>query len=421
MTDMTPRERFHRILRHEKPDRLPFEFGGPRESTFKAWRKQGLSQEQQENWDSFTGADGYKALGRLYVGPMPPFEEKVIEEKDNKRVWIDSMGVKRVDAINQPTSGFATRQYLEFPVKNMADFEEMKKRHDPHSPERTRPLEDPGKYASMNPDGYRHYKGGLPWKDMVEECNNSELPVRGSTFGLYWTARDWCGFEGLSVMFKDQPRLVHEMMEYWTWFLMELYDEALRNIKVDIFIIGEDMAFKRQAMISPSDMREFMLPRYRKLYRFFKERGVECVCMDSDGYSGQILQALYPEALDGMSPMEIAAGNDPEEFLRLYPRLYLDGGIDKRELRFSRERVRVEVARRYRTALDYGGYIPAVDHGVPPDIPLRNFLYMVELIKGFASGEPLETYEPPCVLEKQLGEIEEMFDPDRATEEAYGH
>jgi len=58
---------------------------------------------------------------------------------------------------------------------------------------------------------------------------------------------------------------------------------------------------------------------------------------------------------------------------------------------------------------------------VPPDIPLRNFLYMVELIRGFANGESLETYEPPCELERQLGPIEEMFDPDKAVSEAYGH
>jgi len=41
------------------------------------------------------------------------------------------------------------------------------------------------------------------------------------------------------------------------------------------------------------------------------------------------------------------------------------------------------------------------------------------LIKGFANGEDLETYEPPCELEKQLGEIEEMFDPLKAIEVAW--
>jgi hypothetical protein len=70
--------------------------------------------------------------------------------------------------------------------------------------------------------------------------------------------------------------------------------------------------------------------------------------------------------------------------------------------------------KRYRAARQYSGYIPTVDHGVPPDIPLRTFLDTVKLLKGFANGEDLDTYEPPCELEKQLGPIEAMFEPGKA-------
>ena len=420
MDTMTSRERFRKLFRHDKPDRMPYLFGGPRASTFRAWRKQGLSEELERNFWNLIGAEPMMGIGMLYTGPMPPFEEKVLEEKDNKRIWIDGWGVKRMDAIHQPTAGFATRKYLEFPVKTPADFEEMKKRFDPHSPARTRPDPDASKYATLNPDAYRHYQPGTCWRDVVDACNKADVHVRTGVAGLYWTARDWCGFEGLSFMFKEQPRLVHEMMEYWTWFLLELLDEPLRNIKVDLIVLNEDMAYKGQAMISPRDMREFMLPRYKRLYRFFKERGVDCVCMDSDGFNGQILDVFHPDAIDGIQPLEIAAGNDPEVFLKRYPKLYIEGGIDKRELRFTKGQTRAEVVRRYRTALERGGYVPCVDHGVPPDVPVRNFLYMVELLRGFANGEPLDSYEPPCELEKQLGPIEEMFDPDQAISEAYG-
>ena len=172
-------------------------------------------------------------------------------------------------------------------------------------------------------------------------------------------------------------------------------------------------------MISPAHMREFMLPRYKKLYTFLKDKGVDVVDMDSDGYNGQILSVMYPAAIDAISPIEIAAGNDPEVILRENPGIFIHGGIDKRELRFDKARARVEVAKRYRTAREFGGYIPSVDHGVPPDIPLRTFLYMVELLKGFADGEDIDTYEPPCELEKQLGPIEEMFDPRKAIAQAY--
>ena len=111
---------------------MPYFFGGgPRESTFAAWRKQGLSQEQQKNWGTFIGADDALGIGKIDVTPIPPFEEKVIEEKGNVRIWIDSYGAKRKDAIKQATPGFATRQYLEFAVKDKASWEDMKWRYNP--------------------------------------------------------------------------------------------------------------------------------------------------------------------------------------------------------------------------------------------------------------------------------------------------
>lgn len=407
---MTSRDRFRRIIRHEMPDRMPYLFGAPREATFGAWRKQGLSQEQEESWEEFIGQDAWEiSIGKTDFGPIPPFEERVLEERGNIRTWIDSWGVKRMDAINQPTTGFATRRYLEFPVKSPADFEEMKKRFDPQTPERLKPVRGENLRPSFNPDGYRIGQETTYWEDRIELCSASDQVVSLSVPGLYWTARDWAGFEGLSIMVYDQPSLVHEMMEYWTWFIMEMLDEPLSYIKPDQVSINEDMAYKTASMLSPRHIREFMLLRYERLNRFFKEKGVECMVMDSDGHLGQVLQVLHPTGIDGVSPMEIAASNEPQAYLRKYPTLFIVGGIDKRELRFSRERLRSEVARRYGAAREYGGYIPTVDHGVPPDIPLRNFLYMVELMRGFADGEDLDTFEPLCVLEEELGSIEEMF------------
>jgi len=418
---MTQRERFLAIVRHEEVNRLPYVFGGPRASTFAAWRKQGLSEEQQRNWGSFTGADGSMGVGKFYTSVHPLFEEKLIKEEGNVRTWVDGWGTMRQDAIVQPTEGFATRRYLEFAVKNWDDWKRVKERLDPHSPARTRPLIEDEVTPHLGPDSYGwHPPGGNHWRDNIEACNNADVPVQLTVAGIYWRIRDFTGMEGLSIMFYDQPDLVHEMFEYWAWFLMELLDEPLSHIKVDELTLNEDMAFKGQAMMSPPLMEEFLLPHYKNLYDFFKGKGVEAFVMDSDGYNNQILDVLYPQALDGIQPIEIAAGNDPEEILQKYPGLFIHGGVDKREMRFSREQMRAEAARRYRTAWDRGGFIPHTDHGVPPDIPLRNFLYYVELAKAFCEGKDLDSYEPPCELEKQLGPIEEMFDHRKAIALAYG-
>ena len=406
---VTPRQRYQASIHHRTPDRIYHTFGGPRASTFAAWRRQGLSEELQNSWGTFVGEDGATGIGKLDCGWIPEFEEVTLEVIGNKRIWIDTWGVKRLDAIKQPTEGFVTRKYIEFPVKDRASFLEMAQRFDPHDPVRTANLDDSGQPIP-----------GSSWRDNVDALRATEYPIIFQIPSMYWRVRDWCGFEGLSMMVYDQPALVHEMFEFWTWFLMELLDEPLAAIPVDELILSEDMAFKGQSMLSPAQMREFMVPCYRKLYAFLKERNVEAVVMDSDGYNNQILDAMYPEVIDGIQPIEIAAGNDPEEILTRYPGIFIHGGIDKRELRFGREQLRAEVASRFKTAHELGGFIPHTDHGVPPDIPLRNFLYYVELAKGFARGEDLDTYEPPCELEQQLGPIEEMFDPRAAIARAYG-
>jgi len=416
---MTHRERFLAVAKGEPVDRMPYWYGWPRASTMAAWRRQGLTEEQARNFGRFVNLDPSTGLGKFYCGPVPPFAEEVLEEHGNYRIWRDHWGCRRLDAIKQPTDGFVTRSYLEHYVKDPATWAEMRAKFDPHSPERTGPGGDGAPLTDLNPNRYRHVGDGPNWWNLVDQCNQAEVPVFLTVPCLYWTIRDMCGFEGLSVMFYDQPKLVHEMMEYWTWFLMELLDEPLRRIRVDKVCLNEDMAFKGQCMISPPMMREFMLPRYQRLYQFFKERGVSVVEMDSDGHNRDIIATMYPSAIDGIQPLEIAAGNDPEELIRDFPGLYISGGIDKRELRFDKARARAEVVKRYRTARQYRRFIPHVDHGVPPDIPVRTYLYMVELLQGFANGEDLDTWEPPCVLEQQLGEIDELFDAGKAIAEAY--
>lgn len=408
---MTSRERYIAYMQGRPVDRMPYRFGGPRSSTFAAWRKQGLSEDLQKQWGRFIGVDAGTGIGKINWGPLPKFPVQILEVKDGKAIWIDEWGVKRLDAISQATPGFATRAYLEFPVKTLDDLHAMMQRYNPASPERFTPQANDNKDITLNPDWYRVGQSAACWRDLVSTCNSGDGLVSVTIPGFYWTARDWCGFEGLSELLYDNPRLVHEFMDFWTNFILRMLDEPLSHIKVDKVTLNEDMAYKTAAMLSPAMMREFMLPSYQRIYKFLKSKGVEVVLMDSDGHNGQILDVFYPSAIDGIEPMEIAAFNDPAGYLARHKDIAIEGGIDKRELRFDKPRARQEVVKRCATARRFGRYIPGVDHGVPPDVSLRTFLYMVELLKGFALGEELDTYEPPCELEKRLGPIEEMFDP----------
>ncbi len=77
-------------------------------------------------------------------------------------------------------------------------------------------------------------------------------------------------------------------------------------------------------------------------------------------------------------PLEIAAEIDPMRIRREYGKsLALAGGIDKRELAKGRTEIDREIERRM-PLVETGGYIPHIDHSVPPDISLDNFRYYLE-------------------------------------------
>ncbi len=391
---MTARERFLETLLFGHPDRIPYSFASPREATMNAWYKQGLPREVTlANFGRFVGMDAGEGLP-VNLGPLPAFEPVVIEETARHKIWIDELGAKRIDHKVLPTPGFVTRSWLEFPVKNRQDWAEMRKRYSPDTP---------GRYAE-------------DWRERLPRWKNRDFVLALTVPSLFWRVRDWVGFEGLCRLLYDDSFLVHDMMEHVADFTIAAMEEMLSEVQIDFVYFNEDMAYKTASMISPAMVKEFMWPRYRKLVRFFREKGVSILMMDSDGYIGELIPLWLEAGINVITPVEIAANNDPVEYRKRYGKaLGICGGIDKRELRFDKERVKKEVMSKVPWLVEQGGYIPQVDHGVPPDIPLRNYLYMCDLIKEIACGGNPELWEPPCELESRLGPIEEMWSPDQAS------
>jgi hypothetical protein len=62
---------------------------------------------------------------------------------------------------------------------------------------------------------------------------------------------------------------------------------------------------------------------------------------------------------------------------RWHSRLAMSGGIDKRALAQGRSAIDAELAAKMPVTAQ-GGYVPTVDHALPPDITLANFRYYME-------------------------------------------
>jgi uroporphyrinogen decarboxylase len=171
------------------------------------------------------------------------------------------------------------------------------------------------------------------------------------------------------------------MFEHICGFALGILKNTLARCRVDTVELKEDMAYKGAPMIGPDMFRKFMLPHYREFVSTAKSCGVSFVFMDCDGYPGKLIPLWMEAGIDGMSPCEIAAGNDILGLRKAYPRFHLWGGIDKRVLSQGKAQVRAEVMSKVPEMIEKGGYIPHVDHAVPADAKLENYIYFRELLR----------------------------------------
>jgi uroporphyrinogen decarboxylase len=361
---MNGRQRFLESLSFGNPDKvfLTTHFG-PRQSTLDRWHGEGLPED-----DSYIRIHGLEHSGgvSLNFGPLPAYREEVLKEFGDHKIIRDGMGAVVEYEKVPATPGFVTRKWHEFPVKNSDDWEEMRWRYNPKSPAR-----------------YPDY-----WPDEVKSLRDREYPL-GMTFAsLFWRIRDWTGLKNLSIMFYRDPDLVHDMMDFWTGFVLDLTDRLLRDVDLDYIILNEDMAYKGRAMISPDMMREFMVPGYEKWVKKFREHDVPIIMMDCDGYIHELAPVWIEAGINSVTPIEMMAGNDILKLRdELGHNLSFMGGIDKTKIARGGRVLEREFESKVPQLLEDGGYIPSCDHGIPPDVSYQNYCQFISLLKKYCGWE----------------------------------
>ncbi|MDH5794518.1 MAG: hypothetical protein OEZ24_00270, partial [Candidatus Bathyarchaeota archaeon] len=303
---MNARERFLAIAKFKTPDMVPVS-GEPRKATLERWYREGLPRNA--DLPAYFGvgevADITSCPGEgfeyrwdrsrshtINLGPSPPFEYRILEKNERYWVWIDSLGIRQRGFKKDWENGwcgFATRQFLEFPVKDGASFLRIKKRYE------SRPSE---RYPN-------------DWNETVEALSLRDYPLNINLRGPFWWTRDMMGLENMIMVMYRDPGLICDMMDFCAEFQITVLEKALDEVDVDSAVFNEDMAYKKGPMIGPRAVREFMFKPYKEMCSFLKEHSVGVIEIDSDG-NGEPLIPLWLEAgLNSISPCEIAANMDP--------------------------------------------------------------------------------------------------------------
>ncbi len=373
---MTHRERFRRLMHFQTVDRgVHWEFGYLQE-TIDRWHGEGLPawQVRGEGRNSIEEYFGVDPQGRIPVhhGLIPGFEGdvKILEDRGYRRIEEYPDGT----ILEIKVEGVHTiPHYIRFPIANRDDWKRFKER--------------------LNPDDPRRYE--IDYRKLNEEIRHTAEPVAISLGSFYGVARNWIGFEQISVMLYDDPDLVEEIIETQTQVYERTLERALREVEVDYAGGWEDICFRNGPMISPAMFKSLVAPRIKRVCDLLRSHGVDVIWTDCDGNINDLVPIWLDCGLNCMFPLEVQGGTDPVQLREEYGhRILLRGGVNKHRLSKGKKEIIAELKRIEKVVAD-GGYIPGVDHRTPEDVSLDNYKYYIReklVMLGWAKDE-IETVE----------------------------
>jgi uroporphyrinogen decarboxylase len=285
----------------------------------------------------------------------PQFQIRVLEEDEDSMVYVDLDGVTRKMLRKESTIPTA----LDWPIRDWESWLRIKE-------ERLAT----GNMTARFPSN---------WNELVNTYRNRDYPlaVGGYPHGFFGLLAHLLGYKNLFYLYYDAPDLIHDMLDTFTSLWIEIWEEILSYVDIDVAHIFEDVSSGKGSMISPSMVREFMIPYYQRITGFLKNHGVNVILVDTDGNCNELIPLFIEGGVTGMYPMEASAGMDILKVRKEYPGLQILGGVPKLELALGEKRID-EILVPVEEAIGRGGYIPFCDHSIPPEVQWKHFKYYRE-------------------------------------------
>lgn len=352
---MNRKERFLHTFHFEEVDRVPdYEFGYWTE-TVQRWHREGLPLERDSNRDVelYFKLEGLESAEHLPVvtGFWPGLPGRILKETEDGMTVDDGMG-----GIYEQKKWVSTVPfYIRYPIRDRDDWQKLRSFFDPDTP---------GRFP-------------LNWEEVARSYRDRDYPLGIGIGSLYGWLRNWMGVQNISLAFYRNPDWVAEMMDTLTELWLKLIPKALKNVRVDYSTWWEDMCYSRGPLLSVKFFEEFMVPRYRKVTSLLAEYGVDINILDCDGRIAELVPGWLKGGINCMFPIEIAHTDVFELRERFGRKVLLMGAVNKLSLMKGKDEIDRELDR-LAPLLRQGGYIPTVDHRVPPEVSLENYAYYLK-------------------------------------------
>ena len=365
---MTPRERFNNIMQFKPVDKLPvFEVEALTEQAIRKWIQTENFPIDRDGNAFFRYSQNVFTIPAGDQPPIPCFLPETVSRDGDTFIKRDKFGFLIKDFVGKNISPLHY-VYVGAPLKTRADWEEMKKRFDPTDPRRV-PVVHNAEY--------------------IERCNNGDRPVSLSiTFGPARGIKNgyMFGFDQFLELIAEEPELFEDIFDFWSNFIIKFLDTHYKGLHLDAFTFHEDgMAYNASSMVGPNMFRELYKPYVRRVVDYVsRAHGTKTIGYYSSGNLKPLMPVMIESGINMTTPVEVQANMDVIELSNEFGKdMCYIGNISRQAIMDGKDAIDKELQRKLQVMFERGGFIPAVDDQLFPDMTFENAKYCIDSMVDF--------------------------------------
>lgn len=377
------RDRVLTALRHEEPDRVPFDMGSTQVTGISRVAHARLRRHLQLPETEEEVCDAVQQLA------LP--EDDLVE-----KLGVDIRGLFPLNSHNVEIVHTDAGEYWEY-------HDEWGIRH--HIPKENglyysvvkSPLDDPdvtpGQIEAYDwPDtGDPQRIAGLRQRAEEYRRQGKAVVLKGVLAGIFEMTQRIRGMENALVDLLANEEVTCAMFDKMLELKLAFWEMALPQLRdvVDVVAEGDDYGTQTSQLMSPESFRSLMKPRLVQLCTRIRELAPEAALFfHSCGSVRELIPDFIEAGIHILNPVHVTAtGMEPTQLKRDFGSdlVFWGGGVDTQGILPSGtpQQVKDDVRRNVEALAPGGGYVFNTIHNIQPDVPPENIVAMVEALREY--------------------------------------
>ncbi len=382
---MTSRERILKSLRHEEPDRVPFDLGSTHLTGISMTAYRNLCKHLGLNCQDAQFSDVIQQLAMPseevldYLGvdtrglyPLTSHNwnvEKKLHEMPDKFIYRDEWAIKYQKS---KESGYWF-SIIEEPLKSVSP--ENKEVDNFNWPD----AGNPERVATLRQKALEYREKG------------KLVVLKGLCAGLFEMYQRIRGMKNAmmdSLLYPDfSDRVIGKIadlkIEFWNMALNELHDV------VDVIVEADDYGTQESQLISPDHFRQTFKPHINRVLQFIRGKSPKSfLFFHSCGNVRPIIPDFIEMGVDILNPLHISAqGMDPVTLKKDFGKniTFWGGGVETQNIlpNGTPQQVADDVKRNIDALAPGGGFVFNTIHNIQAEIPPENIIAMWKTLKEY--------------------------------------